>query len=166
MPANCCIKNNSGLTDVHLADAEITDLDDLLDIEYQSFPSPWNYKQFLAEFHKPYAHILVAHRPAPRTILGFIVFWHLIDELHILNLAVKPEARRQGLGLALLRHTLDLARDRQCQTAWLEVRPSNQAAIALYQSLGFKQVMIRKGYYGDSGEDALIFCLTLPGSTP
>lgn len=161
MPVNCCIKNNPGLPELQLAPAEIADLDALLLIESRSFSSPWTRQQFLSEFQQPYAFVLVVRKPGLKTILGYIVYWLLFDELHILNLAVSPEARRQGIGRTLVEKTLKTAKSRQCQSAWLEVRPSNLAAIALYQSQGFEAVMTRKRYYSDTGEDALIYWRSL-----
>lgn len=132
-------------------------------IEAASFSHPWTLAQFQAELAQPHSRTLAAMLEFPTAVVvaGYLVFWLLPEELHILNLAVAPQWRRRGIGRRLLAAALDCGRRAKAQTAWLEVRPSNQPALALYHSFGFRQVMIRKGYYSDSGEDALILRLTL-----
>jgi ribosomal-protein-alanine N-acetyltransferase len=78
------------------------------------------------------------------------------DELHIGNIAVAPAVRRRGIGRRILEHCLDDARARGIEIATLEVRVSNDPAIALYEKLGFRPVAMRRGYYSDTGEDALV----------
>jgi ribosomal-protein-alanine N-acetyltransferase len=81
----------------------------------------------------------------------------LADEMHLLNLAVHPAHRRRGIARFLLTTALVRARSQGAAVVWLEVRPSNRAALALYHSFGFEEVGIRPGYYTDNGEDALIY---------
>ena len=160
---NFSIKNNLTLADVEFSFAVASDIDALLVIENQSFQFPWPHQHFQSEIDQPYSCILLARQPVPtsRNILGYLVFWLIIDEMHILNLAVSPDFRRQGIGRSLLLEAFGLARAKHCQTAWLEVRPSNSAALFLYQSFGFKPVMTRKRYYSDTGEDAIILSCSL-----
>jgi [ribosomal protein S18]-alanine N-acetyltransferase len=160
---NFSIKNNQALVDVEFSFAAASDLNALLVIENQSFRSPWPRQHFQSELNQPHSFILLAQRqaPSPRNIVGYIIFWVIIDEMHILNLAVSPRYRRQGIARALILEAIRLAQAKNCQTAWLEVRPSNSAALSLYQSLGFESVMTRKRYYSDTGEDALILSRSL-----
>lgn len=153
---------------MYLRAATLQDLDAILAIEAQSFPSPWSRQNFLGELSHPHAHLLVAgpDPPAPGEVWGYILFWLVIDEMHLLNLAVHPARRRQGLGRRLLTHALAVARRHQAVTAWLEVRPSNQPALQLYRSLGFVQVASRPRYYSDTGEDALILALHFAAAPP
>ncbi len=141
-----------------------------MEIERQSFPSPWPRQFFLAELSQPHSTTLLARLTEPTPggpVVGYIVYWLLIDELHILNLAVHPAWRRRGIAQRLLKEALQQARERGCCIAWLEVRPSNAAALSLYQTFGFQLIMTRKGYYSDTGEDALILSCTLePQSAP
>jgi len=129
-----------------------------VEIERQAFPAPWPPQFFVSELSQPHSTTLVVRDPAADSgrIIGYIVFWILIDELHILNLAVHPAWRRRCIARQLLAEAIRRARDRHCRTAWLEVRPSNTAALALYKSSGFRQITTRKRYYDDTGEDALI----------
>lgn len=163
MPANCCRKNNPDFSELNWRLATSADIDALLIIENQSFPSPWPRQHFLSELEKPYSTVLLACSPidTPQEILGFIIFWQIIDEMHILNLAVDPAHRRRGLGRRLILKAIALAQEHDLKTVWLEVRPSNQAALSLYHALGFQHVATRKRYYDDTGEDALILCLSL-----
>src|SRR5206468_5036044 len=90
------------------------------------------------------------------TLLAYLMFWVVFEELHLMNLAVRPEARRHGIGLALVRHALTTAAAQGVRTALLEVRASNTAALALSRKLGFVQKSLRKGYYVHPREDAVI----------
>ena len=137
--------------------AAASDIDDILAIENQSFQSPWPLEHFQNELLQPHSFILLARLPeiAEKTV-GYIIYWFIVDELHILNLAVSPLFRGQGIAHGLICEVIRLARANNIQTAWLEVRTSNREALSLYQSMGFKPVMTRKRYYSDTGEDAFI----------
>jgi len=139
------------------------DIDQVFAIETASFGSPWPRGAFIEEMtSNPYARCMVA-REAPEEekeetprLSAYICYWILGDELLINNLAVDPARRRRGLGRALLEHALAEAIAAACRSAYLEVRPTNAAAVALYESHGFKVVRRRKGYYADTREDALV----------
>jgi ribosomal-protein-alanine N-acetyltransferase len=134
------------------------DLDEVLAIERISFLTPWSRGAFLYEMRQnPAARCWVARGapPAP-SVLGYLCLWEISPEIHITNLAVHPEWRRQGIARALLTATLEDARRRGLTLALLEVRPNNAEALGLYEGLGFQIVGRRKGYYFDTGEDALL----------
>jgi ribosomal-protein-alanine N-acetyltransferase len=163
LPANCSTKNSLVLQDIRFSFAADSDLDALLAIENQSFTSPWPRQHFHGEFNQPYSFTLLArlaNTPGDE-IAGYIIYWLVIDELHILNIAVHPCYRRQGIARGLIREVMRLAKNKETRTAWLEVRPSNTQALSLYQSLGFQTAMTRKRYYSDTGEDALILTCSL-----
>jgi len=138
--------------------AGLADVRAIWAIERQSFPSPWSRWSFLAELGQPLSRTLVAgpSPPQPWETWGYLVFWVVADEMHILNLAVHPERRRRGIARALLTEALSQARDRGAAMAWLEVRPSNTPALNLYASLGFQEVGRRPRYYEDTQEDAIL----------
>jgi ribosomal-protein-alanine N-acetyltransferase len=140
----------------------LTDVRSLWEIEKVSFTSPWSLWCFLAEYANSKSTILVAGPPPPEPweTWGYIVYWVLADEMHLLNLAVHPAQRRRGIARSLLTTALAKARDQGAAVVWLEVRPSNAAAQALYHSFGFKEIGIRPGYYADNGEDALIYAFS------
>lgn len=129
-------------------------IDEIVAIEISSYPNPWSKELLLNEFSKE-----ISVRPALESC-GRIVaqsFSHLVlDELHILNLAVRQEFRRQGLARNLLGRLLALAQSRGATHAMLEVRTGNEAAKSLYRAFGFEQVAVRKSYYADNKEDALL----------
>lgn len=135
------------------------DLDEVLPIERASFSTPWSRGAFLYELREnPAARCWVARgetasKPA---VGGYLCLWEIGPELHITNLAVHPDWRRQGIARLLLGKTLEDARRRHLRLVILEVRPGNVEALGLYKSLGFQVVGLRKGYYFDTGEDALV----------
>jgi ribosomal-protein-alanine N-acetyltransferase len=137
----------------------LTDVRSLWEIEKVSFPSPWSLWCFLAEYANSKSTILVAGPPPPEPweTWGYIIYWVIADAMHILNLAVHPAHRRQGLARSLLSAALAQAHTQGAAVVCLEVRPSNTAALALYQSFGFEEIGTRPGYYSDNGEDALIY---------
>jgi len=95
--------------------------------------------------------------------VGYIIYWLLPREIDVHNLAVDPAYRRQGIGKTLLYAAIDEARRQRVSRVTLEVRKSNEAAQRLYQSLGFIAQGVRKGYYSDDGEDAVVMALELEG---
>ena len=96
---------------------------------------------------------------------GFLLAWSVVDELHLLELASHPEQRRKGFARALLVALLEHAQSQHTRLILLEVRRSNVAAIALYESFGFETTGVRRGYYADTGEDALEMRITLDPNT-
>lgn len=130
------------------------DLDEIVAIERATFSSPWTRPMYLRELENPDVSFLYALR-LPQ-IAGFCSFWLVLDELHINNLAVRAEYQGRGFGTALLRHVLDVGAERGAARATLEVRRSNEAAIRLYERLGFEIAATRPNYYVNPQEDALI----------
>jgi [ribosomal protein S18]-alanine N-acetyltransferase len=92
---------------------------------------------------------------------GYICFWHVVDEIQILNIAVSPDFRRRGIGRLLLEHGLRWGRERKARMAYLEVRESNTAARRLYESIGFSVCGERANYYGRQKESAILMALEL-----
>jgi len=85
----------------------------------------------------------------------------VVDEVHIMNIAIRADMRRKGMAKLLLSELIRLAKSRDMSKIWLEVRPSNKAALSLYKKMGFKKVAIRKKYYSDTNEDAIVMALDL-----
>jgi ribosomal-protein-alanine N-acetyltransferase len=142
------------------------DLDEVIEIERLSFPSPWSRSLFIQELQSPISRCWVAE--APRGMLkgdlaGYMCVWIAAREMHIMNLATHPQIRRMGVAKALLTHALYEASNCGTEKVVLEVRQSNFAAKNLYKSFGFRAGGIRKHYYGDTGEDALVMILSLRG---
>ena len=137
------------------------ELDAVLEIERLSFPTPWARSAFADELSRPWARLELLHHAPTGRVVAFCNYWLVADELHILNVAVHPEARRHGHAAHLLRHILDEARQSNVRVVSLEVRVSNHAAAALYRKFGFREVGVRPKYYANNGEDALLMDLEL-----
>jgi len=136
------------------------DLDQILDIEREAFPTPWTRDNFRFEIRaNPCAHNLVVRDG--RRVLAYACLWVVYNELKINNIAVRAEWRGRGIGGALLGLALERGRLEGCTEAELEVRPSNEVARRLYERYGFREVRRRKGYYQDTREDAIVMTATL-----
>ena len=133
----------------------VDDLDQVLAIERASFTVPWSRGAFLYEMQQNRVARCWVTRDAGR-VVGYLCVWEIADELHVTNIAVRPDARRRGIGRDLLGTAIADARARGFRVVALEVRPSNEEARALYDSFGFHVVGRRRGYYYDTGEDALV----------
>jgi ribosomal-protein-alanine N-acetyltransferase len=138
------------------------DLDQVLAIEQESFSQPWSRNLFLSEIRSVTVSTLLvalANDPAVRRVTGYIVYWNVEDEMHILNLAVTSAFRRQGIARRLVLSGLLRAYERGARRAFLEVRASNLGAQKLYSGLGFTGSLMRRNYYDAPVEDALIMTL-------
>jgi ribosomal-protein-alanine N-acetyltransferase len=135
------------------------DLPRLMAIEAAGFPHPWSENLLRAELGHAWSH-LVAAEPAepggPAMILGYVIFWLVHDEIHVLNVGTAPEARRRGVGRALMVQAEEVGRSKGAHLSTLEVRRSNAPAIALYRSLGYREVGVRPRYYAEENEDAIV----------
>ena len=137
----------------------------VLGIERQLFPAPWSEGMFRQEVEETWlSRSFVAH--VGDEVVGYIVAWFLRGEVHILNLAVTPSHQRRGIARRLLSHILDLAQASDSHMATLEVRAGNSPAKLLYVTMGFAPVGIRRRYYRDNDEDAIVMVRRLrePGA--
>ena len=138
------------------------DLDRVFEIESRAYPTPWSRAMLEAELgHDWSTSLLAVEAKARREIVGFAIFWTIVDEVHVLDIAVDPEAQGRGVGSFLVDSMLTRARQDGARLASLEVRRSNLGAQSLYASKGFRQVGIRPRYYAENGEDAIIMELGL-----
>jgi len=134
----------------------IEDLPSVMELEQESFSTPWSLDAFAAELERDISHFHVAREEEGGAVLGFICFWTLMDEAHILNIAVNKEYRRRGVGRALAIGALKAARRLGAKTATLEVREKNRPATGLYEGLGFVRAGLRVGYYEKPNDNAVI----------
>ncbi len=133
------------------------DLKAVLEIERLSFSRPWPESSFSGEIqnlHISYPSVIV-HRPDD-LIIGYVIFWFVAGEAQISNFAIHPDFRSRGVGESVLRQTLDTVRRMGAAHVVLEVRPSNTPARHLYSKFGFVPLGLRKNYYRDPSEDALV----------
>lgn len=123
-------------------------------LERECFADPWSQQSIASELHNPLSLWLVAQEG--QTLLGYVGSQTCLDETDMMNIAVFPASRRQGVARALIEALVSALRERGSKQLTLEVRASNGPARQLYESLGFFQVGLRKNYYRNPKEDALI----------
>jgi ribosomal-protein-alanine N-acetyltransferase len=140
---------------VALRRLELADLDEVERIERASYPTPWSRSMFASELAKPSALSLGAVDESG-ALIGYLILSRYVDAWHVMNVAVDERHRRQGVASALLRQLLEDTRGDERRGYTLEVRVSNVGAIALYERFGFRPKGVRRGYYTDNREDALI----------
>jgi len=147
--------------ELSISPLEPAELERVLEIERTVFGDPWPRRFFEEEMRAPESVACVVRHGGK--LAGYLMAWALPEELHLGNLAVAPEYQRRGVGAFLLRWLLDEARRRRALRVSLEVRTSNFAAQDLYRAHGFREVMVRRGYYRDTAEDALVMLCDLSG---
>ncbi|MFZ6844728.1 ribosomal protein S18-alanine N-acetyltransferase [Undibacterium sp. RuTC16W] len=146
----------------HFSRLGFEDVDVILAIEEKVYTHPWTRGNFLDSLYSAY-HFL-GLRDADQTLIGYVVLMPVMDEMHLLNLAVAAEYQRQGYAQSLLEQMLVFCREKKCQSILLEVRVSNQRAVDVYKRFGFNEIGRRKGYYpvdDQTREDAIVMRLEL-----
>jgi ribosomal-protein-alanine N-acetyltransferase len=136
------------------------DLPQVIAIERRAFPTPWSLAMFVLELSKPSGICLAALREG--RIVGYLICSRYDKVWHVMNVAVDDRLRRQGIASTLLERLFEQA-DRPGEQYTLEVRLSNAAAMALYEGFGFRSAGVRRGYYHDNQEDALIMWRVVEG---
>jgi len=137
----------------------LDDLDDVMEIEKKSFVSPWTKRFFEEALISPISVNLVMKKGTE--IIGYIILCSVVDEAHILNIAVHPSHRGKGCASSLIQYVLSYFERKGVHEFFLEVREGNMAAIRLYQRFGFEKIGKRKKYYTETNEDALVMCLSV-----
>ncbi|HHX24142.1 MAG: ribosomal protein S18-alanine N-acetyltransferase [Tepidanaerobacteraceae bacterium] len=134
---------------------KIQDLDEVMEVEKQCFTTPWSRYAFTCELRdNQFSQYIVARYD--NKIIGYAGMWIILDEAHVTNIGVLSDYRGAGIGELLMRSLMNLAKDRGAKKMTLEVRKTNYVAQNLYSKLGFEPIGIRRGYYLDDGEDAVI----------
>ena len=134
------------------------DLPQVVAIERRSFPTPWSLAMFVLELSKP-AGVCLAAFEESEEMVGYLICSRYDTVWHLMNVSVDPDRRRQGIASALLGALIERIGERDSHLT-LEVRPSNGGAIRLYEQFGFRSAGVRRRYYQDNGEDALIMWRT------
>ncbi|HHV34305.1 MAG TPA: ribosomal protein S18-alanine N-acetyltransferase [Syntrophomonadaceae bacterium] len=130
------------------------DIDQVLLIEQCSFPAPWAKKAYLGELENKFARYFVILDKG--RIIGYAGMWIFAGESHITTIAVHPDYRSRGYGRMLMMALIEYSKGHNAGTMVLEVRESNISAINLYSSLGFKRIGLRRNYYIETQEDAIV----------
>ncbi len=133
------------------------DLPYVIEIENISYPNPWQLSSFKGEVeNRPISNpYVIIYRPLEK-VIGYIIYWHMRNEVQISNIAISPDYRQLGVGEGVLRNVLLEICHKGVEFVFLEVRPSNLAARRLYEKLGFTILGLRKGYYRSPSEDAIV----------
>jgi ribosomal-protein-alanine N-acetyltransferase len=139
---------------VEIRRLDLVDLSAIEAIEQRAYPTPWSRSMFASELAKPTSICLGAFEG--QELVGYVINSRYVDAWHVMNVAVEPEHRGRGIATALLERLFEVTRDDERRGYTLEVRVSNDHAIRLYEKLGFERRGIRRGYYTDNREDALI----------
>ncbi len=136
------------------------DLGAVLAIDLVSFHGKPEFRElhFKEELDRPWAKLRAFRENA--VLVGYCLFWHVADEIHLIDIAVAPSAQRRGIGRALMADLLDYAKAHAVAKVLLEVRTGNTPAISLYETQGFERLRVRKGYY-DDGEDGVEMMLAI-----
>ncbi|NKE08106.1 ribosomal protein S18-alanine N-acetyltransferase [Mesobacillus selenatarsenatis] len=138
----------------------VDDLDEVMEVEVNSFTIPWSREAFFNELTKnQFAQYLIVE--VDQKVVGYCGVWIIVDEAHITNIALLPEYRGMRLGEALMAKVMKLGREMGAMRMTLEVRVSNVRAQNLYRKFGFEEGAIRKQYYTDNMEDALVMWVNL-----
>ncbi len=156
----------AGAAALRIEPVRADEIDRLLAIERDSFTVPWTRKMFEAEIGgNPFSRLDVARIPSGESgethLIGFVCYWIVFDELHVLDVAVAPSYRRMGVGHRLVAHALARGAEQAVRRAMLEVRVSNEAAGRLYEGFGFRVTGTRPKYYTDPVEDARLLELSM-----
>lgn len=139
---------------------QISDLDEIMQIEPHIYPYPWTRGNFSDSLNSGYsAWVLMLNTQ----IIGYALLMMVVDEAHLLNLSVAKPHQKQGLGRLILEYMIQIAKNHKAANMFLEVRPSNISAIALYENIGFNEMAVRRGYYpaANGREDAVLMGLAL-----
>jgi ribosomal-protein-alanine N-acetyltransferase len=141
---------------LELRKLELRDLNAIEEIERESYPTPWSRSMFAGELAKPSSLSLGAVDTESGVLVGYLVISRYVDAWHVMNVAVTPSYRRRGVARALLDNLFEVTASDERRGYTLEVRVSNEGAIKLYETMGFVSRGVRRGYYTDNREDALI----------
>jgi [ribosomal protein S18]-alanine N-acetyltransferase len=142
---------------IRIRKAVASDIEAVSRIENGQFPNPWKKKYFIDELTHDIANFYVAEDVVTRDVAGYIIFWIVEDMLELHKIAVSGEYKGKGIGKELFGFMMDTAKERKIAEVFLEVRKTNTVAIKLYESFGFVRIDVRKDYYKEPLEDALVF---------
>ena len=154
---NSVLKQDKEWQKLCFSKMNVTDIEDVIAVEQNAYPFPWTRGNFLDSLDSGYEAWVL--RDEDGLLLGYFLMMYVVEEVHLLNITVRPDRQGQGLGRKLLDQLIALARDAGMHAVLLEVRPSNNHALMVYHHLGFVQIGQRKNYYPAAGarrEDAIV----------
>jgi len=134
-------------------------IDDVLEIEKASFPSPWTKTMFFQETGQEYSDCFVLMMN--EEVVAYLSAWIVLDECTLNKITCRADLRRRGYGTMILKHLIQVVFEKGIKDLFIEVRESNHKAVAFYDKSGFVKTGVRKGYYSDTNEDAVLMSLNL-----
>ena len=146
--------------DVVVRPMRLADVDSVVEIESETFSSPWRRDTFANLLGRPGVELLVMEGSSDG-VIGYAVLWCIVDQAELANVAVGSRWRGRGLGRVLIGRVLEVARARGMDKVFLEVRASNERAADIYRGFGFTEVGVRRDYYRDPREDARVMMIAL-----
>lgn len=141
---------------IEVAPMKLEDIDEVLDIEVLAFTTPWSRNSFIYELLENERALYLTAKNELGRVMGYVGMWIVFDEGHITNLATHPQYRRQGVAQKLMTELVTVSKEKEVRYLTLEVRRTNSPAQELYQKMGFVHMGVRRKYYLDNNEDALI----------
>jgi ribosomal-protein-alanine N-acetyltransferase len=149
------------MKEIRVQPMTVSHVGEILEIEKDLFPTPWTRRMFEEEITRgaPATYAVVA--TLSNDVVGYAIAWFILDEVHLVNIAVHTDWQKRGVGTFLLNHVIDGAKAAEAVIITLEVRRSNAIAQAFYHSFGFKEIGVRQGYYSDNREDAVLMAADL-----
>ena len=147
--------------DAEIVQMEREHLPAVLEVERRCFEDPWDEETFRSELRHSWSECRVLRRVEDGALLGYLVFWQVVDEVHLLNVAVNPDVRHRHYGRMMLEFLLDYGREHRARFVTVEVRESNETAIRFYESAGLRRVGVRPRYDRAAGEDAVVMLYDL-----
>ena len=155
---HCTLHSRMNQHTIEISHMIMDDIDEIVFIENSSFPAPWSRDIFMRELHIPVSRSLIAkkHKNQDKEITGYLIYWIIAGEVQIHKIAVKKEMQNSGIATKLIGEMVELSRQEGACVCTLEVGQSNEIAKKLYKKCGFVITEVRKGYYRESGDDALI----------
>jgi ribosomal-protein-alanine N-acetyltransferase len=136
-------------------------IDAIFQIEQEQFLHPWKKEFFYRELSHNIAWFYVAENTKTKEIAGYILFWIIEETLELHDIAVKGSYKKKGIGRLMMEFMMETARDKGVEEMFLEVRQSNVEAVRFYEKFGFMQIDVRKNYYNNPVENALVYRLLM-----
>jgi len=149
------------MTDVRIQPMTVSHLNEILEIEKILFPTPWTRQMFEKELGRSNPVTYAVAGVQAGRVIGYTIAWFFLDEVHLVNIAVHEKWQKRGVGSFLLNHLIDGACAAGVTIITLEVRRSNTVAQAFYNGYGFETIAVRRGYYSDNREDAVLMAMDL-----
>lgn len=141
--------------------AKSTDIGRIAGIEQQVYQHPWKKNYFIHELDHDISFFYVAQEEESGRVAGYIIFWVVEETMELHNIAVAPEFKKRGVGKQLMQFMMATAKERNVEEVFLEVRASNRRAIEVYEGFGFERISVRKNYYDEPKEDAVVYKLAV-----